>query len=164
MCERLFGSGGSGLKIDTQLAAVLAECGDHAAARFALRRPTLRLRRQRLSGQPDPATIAAPTAMAAQVASPFNLCQAELELARQAPPVQALPILLAWRDDAVSRERPGLQLHATTLAACAAHALDDQAQARALTGAAAALAQHCAPLDMTRQEVATVQRLLQSRA
>ncbi len=215
--ERLFGSGGSGLKIDTQLGAVLAECGEHAAAqqvlegviaawaalpsntyvrtdsliaenhlaqmhlalgrydaaaplvnqdpgdvaeRFAVRRLTLRLRWQRLSGMPEPATIAALTAMAAQVASPFNRCQAELELARQAPPAQALPALLAWRDHAVCRERPGLQLHATTLAARAAHLLGDEAQARVLAEAAAVLALRCAPFDMTRQEVQAVQALL----
>jgi hypothetical protein len=150
-------------RFDAAAPLVNQDPGD-VAERFAVRRLTLRLRWQRLSGRPDPATIAALTAMAAQVASPFNRCQAELELARQAPPAQALPALLAWRDHAVCRERPGLQLHATSLAAQAAWAQDDQAQALALAEAAALLSQRCAPFDMTREEADAVQRRIRGRA
>ena len=133
-------------------AAVLAEDASGVADRFYGRRLALRLRWQRLFGQPDPALVAELQALAARVASPFNRSLMDLELARQLPPDQALAEFERLHDSPVAVQRPGLQLHAAALAADAAAraGLADAAQRHGQ--AARALQARCAPFDMAADE------------
>ena len=208
--ERLYGSSGSGIKIDIHLGAVLYELGhvneaqamlqgaiaemltwpdneyrrteclladnhlaqmfialgraDDAAAvlahdasgvadRFLGRRLTLRLRWQRLFGRADPALVAELQAVAARVASPFNHVLMALELARQLPPAAALAAFEALYTNPAVQQRPGLQLHATALAAQVAQRAGQTDVARRWARVARQLQQHCQPFDMTLGEV-----------
>jgi DNA-binding SARP family transcriptional activator len=211
--EKLYGRGGSGIKIDIHLGAVLYELGQTDAARAMLqaaatemrswpdneytrtdvllahnhlaamamalghaedaattlahdatgvadrfygRRLTLRLRWQRLFGHVDTALHAELQALATRLGSPFNRALVELELARHLPPPQALAECRRLQASAVAQQRPGLQLHAATLAAQAALNLGDLPAARALARDAQALHGRSAPFDMTATEVHAV--------
>jgi hypothetical protein len=137
-------------------ATVLARDATGVAERFYGRRLTLRLRWQRLFGQIDGALVAELQALASRLASPFNRSLMESELARQSPPSQALLEFTRLHDSEVAVQRPGLQLHAATLAAQAAKASGDPAQTARYVAAARALQQTCAPFDMSSAEVRAV--------
>ena len=218
--ERLYGSSGSGIKIDIHLGAVLYELGrsteatsmlqgalaematwpdnnyrrtecllaanhlaqmwialgqaDAAAAvlaqettgvaeRFYGRRLTLRLRWQRVFAGGAGAANSSNSglrdelqALAARLASPFNRALMLLELARHQPPDQALAACRSLHDSSVALHRPGLQLHAATLAAQAALQTGQLATAQTFAQAAQALQARCAPFDMDASEVAAV--------
>jgi hypothetical protein len=138
-----------------EAAAVLAHDTSGVADRFLGRRLTLRLRWQRLFGRVDPALVAELQAVAARVPSPFNRVLMELELARQLPADAATAAFEALRNNPAVQQRPGLQLHATALAAQAARHAGQHATAQAWAQAARQLQQQCRPFDMTVAEVET---------
>jgi hypothetical protein len=139
-----------------EAATVLARDASGVAERFYGRRLTLRLRWQRFFGQVVGALVAELQALASRLASPFNRSLMELELARQLPPPEALLEFTRLHASEVAVQRPGLQLHAATLAAQAAKASGDSAQTARYVAAARALQQTCAPFDMSSAEVRAV--------
>ena len=147
-----------------EAAAVLAHSASGVADRFYGRRLTLRLRWQRVFGQVDAALLAETQALAARLASPFNRVLIELELARQLPPAQALAETRRLQASRVAQQRPGLQLHAATLAAGAALQCGDAATAQTLAREAQALQARTAPFDMTAAEVRAVLAAVQAAA
>jgi hypothetical protein len=139
-----------------EAAQVLANDASGVADRFLGRRLTLRLRWQRLFATPDAALLAELQALAARVASPFNRVLSELELTRYMPAREALLTLQALHASPPVQQRPGLQLHAAVLLSQAAKAAEQTKAAARWAQAAKALAERCAPFDMTTAEVQNV--------
>ena len=84
---------------------------------------------------------------------PFHRCLLELEAARSQPVDRALAAFERVLAENLTRERPGLTLHAAARAANAALALGDLERAGRHLAAARALPETCAPFDIDRSEL-----------
>ncbi len=123
------------------------------AARFRGRRIALRLRAARMLGRTQAALLAQAEAMTEAIDSPFHRCLLELEAARSHPDLRALAVFERVLLEGVTRERPGLMLHAATRAAHASLALGDLERAQRHLGCVQALPATCAPFDIDRAEL-----------
>ena len=124
-----------------------------SAAPFRARRVALRLRAARMLGRDEIELKAQLEAMAPALGEPFHRCLLELEAARSQPVDRALAAFERVLAENLTRERPGLTLHAAARAAHAALALGDLERAGRHLAAVRALPETCAPFDIDRSEL-----------
>ena len=123
------------------------------AVRFRVRRLALRLRAARMLGRSQAELLAQAEALSGAIESPFHRSLLELETARSLPDAQALAVFEQVLLEGVTRERPGLTLHAAARAAGAALALGELGRVRPCLDSMRPLLETCAPYDIDRAEL-----------
>ncbi|MCE9657382.1 MAG: AAA family ATPase [Burkholderiales bacterium] len=123
------------------------------AVRFRARRVALRLRAARMLGRGPADLLAQAEAMSEAIESPFHRSLLDLETARGRPAAEAVAVFEQVLLLGVTRERPGLMLHAAARAANAALALGELARVRPSLDAMRPLLETCAPYDVDRAEL-----------
>ena len=129
--------------------ACLATDDSGIGIRFRGRRLALKLRVERLHGGATARLLAQAQAMVPVIDSPFNRVMVEFEIAKLSPPASAAAEYARLYDDPVSRQRPGLQLHAALCAAAALRRDGRPRPASAWAAKARRLAGRCHGFDLT---------------